>query len=208
MRSVGLKVLKNKLSEYVRLVAGGETVLITDRDRVVAELVPLAEGRAQTVDDVALAELVRNGWLTPLLMGSGCRPVVSAHRTENRFGSCSDDSDGSNYCRWSWAKRSSPGRCPCAHSMGSISRRSSFCERADRMSSSQVTMIVSIRPLAACRFRCFLCKLAFGLLRPPRCGTLLACRSGTLLHAPHLWRMARCERTLTFLAGSEAAPAR
>ena len=38
MRAVGLKTLKNKLSEYVRLVAGGETVLVTDRDRVVAEL--------------------------------------------------------------------------------------------------------------------------------------------------------------------------
>jgi len=41
MRSVGLKTLKNKLSEYVRLAAGGETVLVTDRDRVVAELAPL-----------------------------------------------------------------------------------------------------------------------------------------------------------------------
>ena len=40
MRSIGLKVLKNKLSEYVRLAAGGATVLVTDRDRVVAELVP------------------------------------------------------------------------------------------------------------------------------------------------------------------------
>ena len=38
MRAVGLKALKNKLSEYVRLAAGGETVLITDRDRVVAEI--------------------------------------------------------------------------------------------------------------------------------------------------------------------------
>ena len=37
--SVGIKVLKNKLSEYVRLAAS-ETVLVTDRDRVVAELVP------------------------------------------------------------------------------------------------------------------------------------------------------------------------
>lgn len=70
MRAVGLKVLKNKLSEYVRLAAGGETVLITDRDRVVAELVPPAGGRSQTVDDVALAELVRRGWLTPPLIGS------------------------------------------------------------------------------------------------------------------------------------------
>ena len=32
MRSIGLKVLKNKLSEYVRLAASGETVLVTDRE--------------------------------------------------------------------------------------------------------------------------------------------------------------------------------
>ena len=80
MLAVGLKVLKNKLSEYVRLVAGGETVLITDRDRVVAELVPPTKGRAETVDDLALAELVRQGWLTPALIGPGGevprRPVL------------------------------------------------------------------------------------------------------------------------------------
>lgn len=71
MRAVGLKVLKNRLSEYVRLAAGGETVLITDRDRVVAELAPPAQSRGQTVDDAALAELVRLGWLTPPLIGPG-----------------------------------------------------------------------------------------------------------------------------------------
>lgn len=38
MRSVGLEVLKNNLSEYVRAASGGETVLVTERDRVVAEL--------------------------------------------------------------------------------------------------------------------------------------------------------------------------
>ncbi len=69
MRSVGLKVLKNKLSEYVRLAASGETVLITDRDRVVAELVPPAVGRGATVGDAALADAVRHGWLTPPLIG-------------------------------------------------------------------------------------------------------------------------------------------
>ena len=65
MRAVGLKVLKNKLSEYVRMAANGETVLITDRDRVVAELVPPASGRAGIVDDAILADLVRRGHLTP-----------------------------------------------------------------------------------------------------------------------------------------------
>ena len=65
MRAVGLKVLKNKLSEYVRLAASGETVLVTDRDRVVAELVPPREGRSLLLADAMLAEAVRQGWITP-----------------------------------------------------------------------------------------------------------------------------------------------
>ncbi len=75
MRAVGLKILKNKLSEYVRLVAGGETVLVTDRDRVVAELVPPREGRSVLLSDALLAEAVRSGWLTPpVLPGQGPPP--------------------------------------------------------------------------------------------------------------------------------------
>ena len=65
MRAVGLKVLKNKLSEYVRLAAAGEVVLVTDRDKVVAELVPPREGRSTVLDDAVLAEAVRQGWLSP-----------------------------------------------------------------------------------------------------------------------------------------------
>jgi len=67
MRAVGLKVLKNRLSEYVRLAASGETVLVTDRERVVAELIPPRDGRAELVRDAILVEAVRNGWLTPAL---------------------------------------------------------------------------------------------------------------------------------------------
>ena len=75
MRSVGLKVLKNKLSEYVRLATGGETVLVTDRDRVVAEIVPPQPGRSALLMDALLAEAVREGWLTPpVLAGSGPPP--------------------------------------------------------------------------------------------------------------------------------------
>ncbi len=40
MKAVGIKAFKAKLSEYVRLVKGGETILITERDDVVAELRP------------------------------------------------------------------------------------------------------------------------------------------------------------------------
>ena len=65
MRSVGLKVLKNKLSEYVRIAAAGEIVLVTDRDRVVAELGPPQAGRSTLLADTLLAEAVREGWVTP-----------------------------------------------------------------------------------------------------------------------------------------------
>ncbi len=71
MRTVGLKVLKNKLSEYIRIVAGGETVLVTDRDRVVAEIVPPRPGRSPFLGDALLAEAVREGWLVP--------PLASEH---------------------------------------------------------------------------------------------------------------------------------
>jgi len=75
MRAVGLKTLKNRLSEYVRLVASGETVLVTDRDRVVAELVPPSAGRSPLLADAMLAEAVRRGWLRPPAMpGSGPPP--------------------------------------------------------------------------------------------------------------------------------------
>jgi antitoxin (DNA-binding transcriptional repressor) of toxin-antitoxin stability system len=73
VRAVGLKVLKNKLSQYMRIAASGETVLITDRDRVVAELTAPAPGRSQAVDDAVLADLVRSGCLTPPLFGPGGR---------------------------------------------------------------------------------------------------------------------------------------
>ncbi len=82
MRSVGLKVLKNKLSEYVRLAAGGEIVLVTDRDRVVAELGPPRPGRSPLLQESLLAEAVRRGWLTPPTLPPGMppprHPVASA----------------------------------------------------------------------------------------------------------------------------------
>jgi antitoxin (DNA-binding transcriptional repressor) of toxin-antitoxin stability system len=68
------KVLKNKLSEYVRLASQGETVLIADRDRVVAELVPPNPGRAQMVADAMLASLVREGVITPAVLPPGAPP--------------------------------------------------------------------------------------------------------------------------------------
>jgi len=45
MKAVGVKELKARLSEYVRLVKAGETILVTDRDEVVAELRPARRQR-------------------------------------------------------------------------------------------------------------------------------------------------------------------
>ncbi len=64
MKAVGIRELKNKLSHYVRLVEAGESVLVTDRGTVIAELRPPgAESRGASVDPVAaeLAHLARRG---------------------------------------------------------------------------------------------------------------------------------------------------
>jgi antitoxin (DNA-binding transcriptional repressor) of toxin-antitoxin stability system len=75
MRVVGLKVLKNRLSEYVRLAREGETVLVTDRDRVVAEINPPRPDRGGAVGDALLGEARRKGWIkAPDLVGSGPPP--------------------------------------------------------------------------------------------------------------------------------------
>ena len=74
MRVVGIKILKNRLSEYVRLAASGESVLVTDRDRVVAQLGPPPPQRAESVPDVLLAQAVRQGLVTPAALPPGESP--------------------------------------------------------------------------------------------------------------------------------------
>ena len=75
MRSVGLKTPRNKLSEYVRLAVGGETVLVTDRDRVVAEIGPSNPTRSSLMSDALLSDLFRQGWMTPpISVGRGPPP--------------------------------------------------------------------------------------------------------------------------------------
>jgi antitoxin (DNA-binding transcriptional repressor) of toxin-antitoxin stability system len=70
MRKLGLKILKNKLSEFVRLAAASETVVITDRDRAVAEIVPPRRDENESF----LERGVREGWLTPAMDRSGHPP--------------------------------------------------------------------------------------------------------------------------------------
>ncbi len=95
MRSVGLKVLNNKLSEYVRLAAAGETVLVTDRDRVVAEIVPPRAERSPILADALLADMVRKGLLTPpAAPGTGPPPAPAPIMTLEQLLEILDDVRG------------------------------------------------------------------------------------------------------------------
>lgn len=94
MRSVGLKTLKNKLSEYVRLAANGETVLVTDRDRVVAEIVPPQAGRGVFLGDAMLADAVRQGWVTPpALVAAGEPPRKPVMKFRDLMAELNQDRD-------------------------------------------------------------------------------------------------------------------
>lgn len=70
MREIGLKALKNKLSEYVRAAASGETIVITDRGRAVAELNP-PRPKPETV----IERGIREGWITPAVRGPDWPPA-------------------------------------------------------------------------------------------------------------------------------------
>ena len=67
-------MLNSRLSEYIRLAASGETILVTDRDRVVAEIGPPRPIRSPILADALLAEAVRKGYLTPPTLPSSAAP--------------------------------------------------------------------------------------------------------------------------------------
>lgn len=103
MKTVGIKQLKARLSEYLRRVRSGETFLVTDRDEVVAELRP-ARTRPAPPDDLdellgALAEsgevsrasLSKLGWRWAprglgLPRGTGLRLLDDARAERSRPG--------------------------------------------------------------------------------------------------------------------------
>jgi antitoxin (DNA-binding transcriptional repressor) of toxin-antitoxin stability system len=43
MKQVGIAELKSKLSEFLRVVQGGESIAVLDRNRAVAHIVPILE---------------------------------------------------------------------------------------------------------------------------------------------------------------------
>jgi len=69
MTQVGLKTLKNKLSEYVRRAASGETIVITDRGRPIAEIVP-----PKPKPESVIERGIREGWIRPAVRGPDWPP--------------------------------------------------------------------------------------------------------------------------------------
>lgn len=64
MKTVGVRELKNRLSEYLRYVRAGEGVLVTDRGEVVAEIGPPGHGAPDASVPPGLAALARRGLVT------------------------------------------------------------------------------------------------------------------------------------------------
>jgi antitoxin (DNA-binding transcriptional repressor) of toxin-antitoxin stability system len=86
--------LKNKLSEYVRLAADGETVLVTDRDRVVAEIGPPSPTRSPVMSDALLLDAFRQGWMTPpISIGRGPLPRQPVMTTDELLRNLQRDRD-------------------------------------------------------------------------------------------------------------------
>jgi prevent-host-death family protein len=54
MKTVGSRELKNRLGRYLRLVGKGETLIVTDRGKPVARIVPTDSngGECRSVDEV------------------------------------------------------------------------------------------------------------------------------------------------------------
>jgi antitoxin (DNA-binding transcriptional repressor) of toxin-antitoxin stability system len=61
MRSAGIRDLKNNLSKYLRHLQAGETLQVTDRGRVVAELRAPASGANATALTGRYEQLVQAG---------------------------------------------------------------------------------------------------------------------------------------------------
>ena len=64
MKTVGVRELKNRLSEYLRHVRAGEGVLVTDRGEVVAELTLPGQATTDTSVPPGLAALAKKSLVT------------------------------------------------------------------------------------------------------------------------------------------------
>jgi antitoxin (DNA-binding transcriptional repressor) of toxin-antitoxin stability system len=71
MKTVGVRELKNRLSEYLREVRRGEHVLVTDRGEVIAELSPRGQSTRDASMPAGILALAKRGMLTVGNPGKG-----------------------------------------------------------------------------------------------------------------------------------------
>ena len=79
--NVGIRELKSHLSEYLRRVRGGETVVITDRGQPVGRIVPATQTLEERIEAMVQAGLIL--WsgkklepMTPIARARGERTVA------------------------------------------------------------------------------------------------------------------------------------
>ena len=90
VKTVKIAELKNRLSYYLRAVQRGESILVCDRDRVIARIdrveahAPVSESEGEWVDRLERRGVIRRG--------TGKLPRRADHRgARNRVRSCSTD---------------------------------------------------------------------------------------------------------------------
>ena len=72
---VGIRELKSHLSEYLRQVKAGETVIITDRGQPVGRIVPVAQSLQERLEGMVQGGLI-------LWSGSKLSPLAPVARTQ------------------------------------------------------------------------------------------------------------------------------
>ena len=83
MTRVKIAELKDHLSEHLRAVERGEVVTVTDRDRPIARIVPIAEGVRLLPPQRDITELVRRRYpRQPWAIGSS--DLLAEERRERR----------------------------------------------------------------------------------------------------------------------------
>lgn len=83
-KTVKIAELKNRLSHYLRRVQRGESILVCDRDRVVARIervdanAPLPEGEGEWLDRLERRGIIRRGTGKPSPEWLARKPAVGA----------------------------------------------------------------------------------------------------------------------------------
>ncbi len=83
MKTVGVRELKNSLSEYLRRVRSGESVLVTDRGEIVAELAPPGRSALDPSIHPGLGALARRGLAS---LGAPADPALYPRLPRSRPG--------------------------------------------------------------------------------------------------------------------------